>query len=215
MKSLLAAVALSSGAVAIFACGDVYIDPDGTVLPQPQIVFDGSAVFPAEIPTRCPTTRPRENTTCDASGSACEYGTSPDRQCNDILTCRGSDADSHWEARLPETCNRSFCPRGIDIDSLDGQPCALDAGASSSDEALCNTTGGVCACTTGRDGANAHPRKWVCVRPTVSLCPATRPLAGQPCQGSLYCDYGSCAFKRGSLMECKGGIWVSGGAPCP
>ena len=40
------------------------------------------------------------------------------------------------------------------------------------------------------------------------------PLAGQPCLGTAWCDYGSCSFKRGVLMECRGDVWISGGAPC-
>jgi hypothetical protein len=109
-----------------------------------------------------------------------------------------------------------MCPDNADIASLDGKPCMLetDAGVvTDADEAVCTMTDGICACTTGRDLASAHPRRWVCIRPN-SACPASRPSAGAPCEGLFWCDYGSCAFKRGLAMECKDGIWLTGGASC-
>lgn len=211
---------------ALTACGDVFADPEGTQIPLARADADAgeaSAVFPNDTIPTCPTKRPRENSFCGATGSVCEFGESADMECNGLLACRGSPGDGYWEPRSNETCHRSTCPVEGDVASIDGKPCALaaspfsdaDAGVpTDADEAVCNMTDGLCACTTGRDAKTAHERRWVCVRP-ISVCPPKRPMAGQPCTGSLYCDYGSCAFKRGLSMECKGGIWLTGGAPCP
>jgi hypothetical protein len=179
----------------------------------------GSATFPSDTLTSCPAGRPRENTVCGSSGSACEYGKSADSHCNTVLACIVQSFESFWEPRPHDSCFSNVCPVGADVGALDGKPCGLDATeneagpVTDADEAVCNMTDGVCACTTGRDGATKHPRQWVCVRP-ISVCPPNRPLAGESCSGGLWCDYGSCKFKRGLLMECKNNIWLTGGAPC-
>jgi hypothetical protein len=209
-----------AGVLSSAACGDVYADPEGetAAFAGAGTITDAaaSAVFPAAPPPQCPSTRPRENTTCGVAGSTCEYGKSADRQCNSMLACVSSDFTSVWESRASDPCFAAACPVRADVASIDGKPCSLesDRGAiTDADEAACNMTDGVCACTTGRDGMHAHARSWSCIRP-LSACPPTRPLAGQPCQGALWCDYGSCLFKRGVVMECENAIWVTGGASC-
>jgi hypothetical protein len=205
MKRLLPALLLG-------ACGDVYADPGGVPsgndLPIPSI--DAVTSRPGPF-TMCPSGRPRENTAC-TSLDACEYGSSSDRACNDVLACNGST----WTRRPSEDCFAYACPPPTSVAALDGQPCSLgeDAGASDSDEAVCDVSDGVCACTTGRDGAHAHPRRWVCARPTTRDCQLPRPRAGEPCAGQIWCDYGSCLFKRGTVMECLNNAWVTGGLRC-
>lgn len=214
---------LGWGAMALAsACGDVYADPDSDV-PEPSGVvtmMDAgvSAVSPTIRPALiCPAGRPRENSSCAAPGSTCEYGESADRQCNAVLACTGVMVTTMaWTPRPNEACFSNICPVTTDITALDGKPCALDADGgpvTDNDEAVCNMTDGICACTTGRDGATKHERRWVCVRPE-SVCPTNRPHLGASCNGSLWCDYGSCAFKRGLLMECSNDVWVAGGASC-
>jgi hypothetical protein len=199
------------------ACGDVYIDPiRPSVDTTPDAMDSNTTGGTSDREILCPSNRPRENTACSFIGSSCEYGESADLQCNTILVCRGFDDVADWEPRPADPCYASTCPASTDVASLEGQPCTIasDAGlVNDADEAVCNVSDGVCACTTGRDGTTAHERKWVCIRP-ISVCPPNRPLAGQPCVGSLWCDYGSCAFKRGLAMECRDSVWRTGGEPC-
>src|SRR5262249_20927759 len=97
---------------------------------------------------------------------------------------------------------------------IDGASCDLgDAGTGDEAEIQCVTPRGVCACTTGVDGAHAHPRRWVCV-PVGSNCPTSRPLLGAPCIGTRSCDYGACDFKRGARMICEDDVWQLEVLPC-
>jgi hypothetical protein len=88
-----------------------------------------------------------------------------------------------------------------------------DAGAGDEAELICSTPQGTCACTTGPDGAHAHPRRWVCRAPGEG-CPMQRPKLGQVCVGERACDYGACDFKRGSRMICQDETWQIEAAPC-
>ncbi len=199
------------------ACGDIYADPAGDIQPVPRPIFDGG-VFPSDVPTSCPAKRPTENSPCTHPGSSCEYGSSPDIACNATLGCIGDSlsGQAFWDRRTTGACPIDQCP-GEDAGSIDGKPCNVpfsDAGPPGfADELLCQTLDGLCACTTGRDGAHAHERRWVCVKPILQ-CPTDRPLAGHPCPGNLWCDYGSCKFKHGVLMQCRDGVWLTGGATC-
>ncbi|MBX3222669.1 MAG: hypothetical protein KF795_19270 [Labilithrix sp.] len=219
IRHLLGTVWTAVGVALVAACGDVYADPDPDLAAP---AFDAGATeagvfFPGDMRPDCPATRPRENSTCPIVGTTCEYGTSADRQCNTVLVCEGSMLGGGWAARPNDSCFAAVCPSGAEVATLDGKPCALDADGgpvTDNDEAVCNMTDGTCACTTGRDGATRHDRRWVCVRP-VSDCPPSRPRQGEPCNGGLWCDYGSCTSKRGAVMECTSGVWLTGGAPCP
>jgi hypothetical protein len=217
-RRILASIATAAVIVAVLAgCGDIYADPEDPAIP-PSSQEDAAVSPPPEAPVECPPDRPRENGPCFAIGSTCEYGRSADELCNTVLSCRGSPNDGYWEANTNDQCHARACPAAAEIATLDGKPCSLgepDGGpVTDADEAICNVTDGVCACTTGPNGASAHPRRWTCVRP-ISMCPTSRPLAGHPCSGGLYCDYGTCEFKRGPLMECKNGTWLLGGKTCP
>lgn len=223
-RTILGLFGCATGVALVTACGDVYADPDPAPTPSATVdagiaaVTDARAnsMFPEDPIAACPTTRPRENTSCSQEGAACEYGTSADRECNVRLACEGQQFQGAWTPRPNDTCFSSICPESADVGSLDGKPCELESDGEAitdADEAVCNMTDGVCACTTGRDGATKHERRWVCVRP-ISVCPPNRPLLGTPCSGGLWCDYGSCSFKRGLLMECTAGMWLTGGASC-
>ena len=158
---LLAASALALAA----ACGDVYAEPGGEPLPPPEFSADASAVvFPRELPPQCPAARPRENTFCSVPGSTCEYGASPDMQCNKTFQCVADPEGAWWLERPTDSCRAAACPNppGVTL-SLDGQPCEIpveDGGASSdADEIVCPMADGICACTTGPGGSRAHPRR--------------------------------------------------------
>jgi len=230
------ACSLSLGVVmlAASACGDVYADPEGPEQPTARPATDsgfGSTVFPSEVRGECPASRPRENTGCGVAGTTCEYGKSADSQCNSTLACFGDSFRTYWDARPTDRCHAKTCPATpVDVSTLEGKPCGLavdgaaageidpDGGATTkpitdADEAVCNMANGICACTTGASGT-AHARVWVCMKP-LAVCPPNRPLAGTVCSGALYCDYGSCAFKRGVVMECQNDHWQVSGATCP
>lgn len=199
------------------ACGDAVAEPGGDPVPVPR--SDALAPLPQDLPTFCPDDRPRANTACQIEGSTCEYGTSGDMQCNDTFACVPDSSGNLWVERATDRCHKSACPtEPADIESLDNQPCSIpapDGGATTdADEAVCTMTNGICACTTGVDGAHAHERRWVCIRPGVGGCPLERPHAGQRCTGNFWCDYGSCKWKRGLLMQCVDQRWITGGAPC-
>jgi hypothetical protein len=215
-RVLSASLALAAAAVAV-ACGDLYADPIVEEIVEPA-AFDAATLDPQNVEQPCPASRPSENAPCSPLGMTCEYGTSPDMRCNAILSCAPYFGVASWEGRSREVCSRKACP-DRSVAELDGTPCTLpegdpDAGPPrDADELVCSVEGGTCACTTGRDGAHAHERRWSCVKPSGD-CPVHRPLAGQACGAPRWCDYGSCAFKRGLRMECAGGVWLTGGASC-
>lgn len=199
------------------ACGDNVAEVGGEKIPVPR--SDAMAALPADVPISCPDARPSTNGPCASEGSTCEYGTSADAHCNKTFACIPDQSGNLWLERAADTCHKSLCPAtAAGVETLENQPCALpapDGGPiSDADEAVCSMTNGICACTTGPGGTNTHERRWVCIRPDVGGCPSARPRVGDTCSGSLWCDYGSCKFKRGLLMQCKDGHWISGGAPC-
>jgi hypothetical protein len=214
-------LAILVGIALATACGDNVAEPGGEAIPVPR--SDATAVLPPDLPTFCPPASQRptsSNTPCQGEGSTCEYGASPDMQCNKTFACiADSSGQNLWLERATDRCFKTLCPTtATAIEALDNQPCTIpptDAGATSdADEAVCAMTNGICACTTGAGGSDLHERRWVCVRPDVGGCPVERPRAGESCNGNLWCDYGSCKWKRGLLMQCKDQHWISGGAPC-
>lgn len=219
MMRALGGVGVVIAIVLATACGDNVAEPGGDPIPVPR--SDAMAVLPSDLPVVCPSTQPTTNGGCQAEGSTCEYGKSPDQQCNRTFACvADSSFGTLWLQRATDPCYKSVCPTDpTGIEALDNQPCSLTAAADAgpttdADEAVCPMTNGICACTTGAGGSDVHERRWVCVRPDVGGCPVERPRVGTSCGGKLWCDYGSCKWKRGLLMECKDNHWVSGGAPC-
>lgn len=224
--TVLALLALAALAPSAGGCGDLYSDPTdrgAANLPSPTDpsggigVLDAAATVPRDFVSTCSSVPAREGTPCSSIGSVCEYGSSPDMRCNTTVACSVVQSGATaWVARPSVLCPSYACPTG-DPSAVDGTPCALpsdDGGVpSSNDELVCPMTGATCACTTGPDAAHAHERRWVCTRPT-NLCPSARPLAGSSCGSPRSCDYGSCAFKRGLIMECTDGVWTTGSAQC-
>jgi hypothetical protein len=195
---------------------DAYNQSQTTPTPVPSVPSSvPGSVGPAE---GCPAHEPSEHDVCHVPGRTCEYGTSPDSACNRHFIC---DANvGTWLERGDEACPVAQCPAPGAISALDGAPCAVpktDAGGSPGvvDELVCPMVDGVCACTTGVDGAHLHTRRWVCITPSTT-CPTRRPLVGQLCQASPEtCDYGACAFRRGVAMTCTDGTWSEATTVCP
>lgn len=217
MSSRAAAALLSTASILaagglLFACDEVYADP--VTIPPGPTTFDagGGATAPRAPPIAC-NSAPRENGPCPRTGAVCEVGESADPTCNGLFVCVGDSVGRglSWTEQSRGVC--PTCPADP-ATIVDGAPCDLgDAGAGDEAELQCNTATGVCACTTGPDGAHAHPRRWVCVT-AAEDCPKSRPLLGQPCVGDRSCDYGACAFKRGTRMICESEVWQVEGASC-
>lgn len=209
-RSYLAAPILFMPVLACIACDKLYADP----------VVKASATSPTSTPTYytpktppvpCPrtATNAAENSPCERANATCEFGTSPDQQCNAVFVCNSDQSYGlYWtEQTAPHDCPY-VCPAAEQI--VDGQPCTLDdptgGTPSEDDEVVCTTSHGTCACTTGPDAAHKHARVWVCAAPAQG-CPLARPLLNQICLGEQSCDYGACSFKRGLKMTCKDDVW--------
>ena len=189
----------------LFACDELDADPITAPYTTPfSGIPDAGLTSTRVIPLQCPT-RIRENTSCPQAQTRCELGTSADPKCNTLYVCATDTSyGNYWEVETPPSC-AGVCPEDPS-QIVDGAPCAIaDAGAPE-DELHCSTPQGLCICTTGRDGAHAHDRVWVCKK-TDDGCPATRPLFGQPCVGHAECDYGACISKRGERMICADDVW--------
>jgi hypothetical protein len=197
---------------AICACDKIYADPV-TLLVVTRA--DAGLVATPLAPAPCPL-ETTENSPCYEAAAICEYGKRPDPTCNSLWACVTDPAyGMYWTEQRRGGCSAT-CPSASAI-AL-GAPCELvtgDGGPSDDGELACTTPDrGTCACTTGPDGAHAHPRRWVCVKPDED-CPVDRPLLGHACVGEHRCDYGACAFARGTLMVCDGGVWRIEAATCP
>jgi hypothetical protein len=218
MKAL-AGVVLVLAAAALFACDEVYADPVTIPFTSSSSGFfdSGVSTSPRIPPIPC-NSQPNVNGPCARAGAVCEYPKSrkepgsPDPTCNSLLQCVSSTQfGASWTEQTRGSCLKCPDPQTI----VNGAPCDLGADAGGDEAELqCIVPGlGNCGCTTGPDGAHAHPRRWVCVKPT-SDCPAERPLLGQPCFGEHSCDYGACEFKRGAQMICQDEVWQVEVATC-
>lgn len=194
----------------LFACDEVYADPVTAPFTSFRGIPDSGLTSSRLVPVPCPE-RPQENGPCVQPGTVCELGTSPDKRCNTIFVCASDPAfGSYWTEQAAPNC-KTACPDPSQI--VDGAPC--DVGDAGGDEAElhCTTEAATCICTTGRDGAHAHPRKWVCKQPEIG-CPLARPMLGKACSGGWSCDYGSCESKRGMRMICEDDVWQTEIAAC-
>lgn len=197
-------------------CEKLYADP--VAPPSPTTARADAGFVTAPTPAiPCPHGAAEENAPCPLRGAICEYGGDPDPGCNGTWACATDTATSspYWtEQTAPDTCTRQ-CPPAAEI--VDGAPCALgafgDGGTGDEEELHCTTETASCACTTGRDGAHAHARIWVCTKPADG-CPIARPMLGQVCLGERDCDYGQCTSKRGARMVCRDEVWQIEAKPC-
>lgn len=206
----LAGVTLSALAGWLVGCDEVYADPVTAPFTSSFGGPDASLTSTRVPPVQCPRTV-RENGPCPQVGGVCEVGTSPDARCNTLFVCAADRTyGAYWTEQGAGSC-KDVCPDPSQI--VDGAPCTLAEESGPEGELHCTTPAGSCICTTGRDGAHAHERRWVCTRPAEG-CPTKRPLLGQPCIGSLACDYGSCLSKRGSRMFCEDEVWQTEVGTC-
>jgi hypothetical protein len=206
--------------VVFYACDEVYADPVTVPFSSSSSGgFDAGVSTSPRIPPIPCNTRPNENGPCARAGAVCEYASarqdpSPDPTCNTLYQCvNNTSYGAYWTEQTRGKCSGK-CPENLNA-IVDGAPCDLGADAGGDEAELqCIVPGlGNCGCTTGPDGAHAHPRRWVCVRPKID-CPTERPLLGQPCFGDHSCDYGACAFKRGAQMICQDEVWQVEVATC-
>jgi hypothetical protein len=194
----------------LFGCDQVYADPVTTPFFSPFSGIPDSGLTSTRIPPVACRSVPEENAPCSRVGAICESGKSPDKMCNAVFVCADDRTyGSYWTEESPGGCSETCPDRSLIVE---GAPCDIDGGTEA--ELHCTTPLGTCACTTGRDGAHAHARMWVCVKPADTTCPPDMPLLGAPCFGQRVCDYGSCAFKRGFRMICEDDVWQTEGAPC-
>jgi hypothetical protein len=201
---------------ALIACGTVYADP--ITVPYTfgsSSTFDSGPITLPKTPAKACVGYIDEDSPCDNLDQSCEVGTSSDPDCNATFTCiRDAYAGQYWTETTPRSCPDQ-CPAPSAI--VDGAPCTLPsygANVPPVAEMECRGPTSLCACTTGPDGAHVHDRKWVCVT-AGDGCPLTRPLNGQSCLGDHTCDYGGCAFKRGTGMICQDGVWQIQETACP
>jgi hypothetical protein len=210
-KLIVTGLGIASTAIVLFACGNVYSDP--VTIPFGATFDAGAAATSPRLPPMACNARPRENAPCPMLGTTCEFGTSPDPDCNAYFVCTSSNYGNYWSEQQRRRSCVAECPSDVTT-IIEGAPCDLgDAGAGDELELQCNTPNGICACTTGRDGAHAHSRMWVCAKPTDD-CPRARPVLGAVCVGEHSCDYGACAFKRGTRMICEDEVWQLEVLPC-
>ncbi len=213
MKGAAAWMIVSTAALggALFACDEVYADPVTAPIVSPFSGIPDSGLTSTRTPPVACRNTPQENGPCPQAGSVCELGTSPDQRCNTLFTCVADERyGSFWTEQTAPSCTLS-CPDPAQI--VDGAPCDVGDAGGVEAELHCTTPIGTCICTTGRDGAHSHPRKWVCKKPADS-CPPDRPLLGRPCIGQHSCDYGSCESKRGMRMICEDDVWQTEIAVC-
>ncbi|MBX3234459.1 MAG: hypothetical protein KIT84_09380 [Labilithrix sp.] len=214
LQALASAGLVAAVTTLLAACDEVYADP--ILIPQPTFgsTFDaGPLTTPRPPPYVCVNERLHENGPCTVEGATCESGQSSDPDCNSTFTCVVDRGYRYWTETRRGSC-AGTCPKTI----VDGEPCTLtpsDGGVVSDETELqCVADGRLCGCTTGRDGAHAHPRRWVCTT-AGDGCPISRPLVGSGCLGDRACDYGGCTLKRGAGMVCSEGVWQVEATECP
>lgn len=176
------------------------------------VPFDAGSSRPVEVePSPCE--EAQATYACDYGGPpACELGDAANVRCNAVLTCVGTN----WRLDDAGPPCATACPAAFALDAADG--------ACSGDDAptrLCEYPEGLCGCVhpsrigdasidgdagDESDAGDAGPYVWTCV-PSKHQdgCPRTRPRLGDRCVRKVTCDYGSCVFDDGILVECRGG----------
>ncbi len=156
----------------------------------------------------CPATAPNPGTMCPRVGFDCEYGTSPNRACNQLARCTANGWTYPFHAS---------CPMGMCLTTYDQ---TQTAGACNADGLTCAYPKGTCICgpppgPAVRLDGGASGSQWQC-RPATLSCHSPRPNVGTPCsEEGRSCDYGSCTID-GIVLQCRGGVWQEAPpTPCP
>jgi len=216
LHALVTVCAVTAITAGLVACDEVYADP--ILIPSPFFGgsgFDaGPLITPRPAPYACRDERLLENGPCVVVGAQCETGKTSDPRCNATFTCvRDPRYGLYWTETRQPSC-QGTCPT---TPIVNGAPCDVDTDATgkmpAEYELQCSSGEQLCGCTTGRDGAHVHERRWVCTT-AGDGCPAARPLVGSTCLGDRVCDYGGCTLKRGTGMICDQGVWQVEATPC-
>jgi hypothetical protein len=137
---------------------------------------------------------------CTSPNVQCEYGTSPNINCNQVYTCTGGS----WLTMMGGTCPAPSCPASYGL-VMQGTSCSPDGG-------VCAYPKGTCTCSEGSPPTVGGPI-WECFAAQPG-CLDFRPDLGTPCSApsSLTCDYGACA--GGIAVSCQSGTWQEAYTVC-
>ncbi len=215
---------------------DITIAEDGDISPL---------ATPTERDPRCPATPPEPGDPCspDPAPLECEYGGDSFGRCTTFAECVLDldllDGTYHYQLDSATDCtppNPGECPstseaavelaeREVDADAgvalFLSDAGILDAGTISAG-LVCNYPDGLCACEPVQLLSGASGCIWTCrsgtaltAEGTTTACPWPRPLAGDPCQPGLLCEYDDlpCGGKLsfGPSMICQSGYWAQVG----
>jgi len=187
--------------VVVAACGGSIVSSDGGA-DAPVDAADGSM---CPCLGACPTTPPTPGVSCSPNTLACEYGSNPDPNCNQLFECGAGK----WQDRSTHT----VCPPQSDCPA---DYASVPANQSCSPQSLtCAYAQGECICTTNFGGLQMQNPAWDCF-PATTGCPSPRPDIGSPCTSDTsnqQCDYGACS--GGVALECNQGEWQQVTTPCP
>lgn len=154
----------------------------------------------ASVRTGCPAASPASGSACPGIGLECEYGTSANVACNQVVQC----AMAGWTPTAFGTCPAGECPASYG-DVPVQKTCATEG-------LVCSYSQGICTCSSGGPARPGGPG-WSCSTPEAG-CPSPRPLLGSACaQEGMSCDYGACY--GGVALECTRGAWHEGEVACP
>lgn len=157
----------------------------------------------------CPIGVPDADTPCSVLNLRCEYGDSPQPDCNTIAYCalaplRFMVGGPDKQCPLPVPTNPAACAGSYGAIST-GTACA-GSGVTIGTE--CRYPEGTCLCGLAPDNG-----KWRCT-PQPSGCPASAPRFGTACSPEgVQCDYHGCT-RGGATAFCQHGVWNGGGGGC-
>lgn len=154
----------------------------------------------------CPASAPAMGSSCSNEGVYCEYGSSFESACNDVLVCvSGTWGDAVLfgmaECDAGAGPNPSSCP-SAESDVTNGSSCNIIE--------ACAYPQGVCECVVPPDSTSGTiDTTWFC-GPQPG-CPMPRPRLGSVCAtAGQECDYESC----GNSQICQNGIWQTTLSAC-
>lgn len=161
---------------------------------------------------RCPRAAPSDGDPCtpDPAPLECEYGGDASGRCTTFAACV-LDVDGTFRFRLDDATpctppNPAQCP------STFAEAATL---TTQTHLPVCNYPEGVCGCSLAAECC-PDACTWQCRAGSAvgSGCPWPRPLAGDPCQTGLTCNYDVACHGETSLgpsMICQHGHWAETG----
>jgi hypothetical protein len=156
----------------------------------------------------CPASAPNPGSMCPRVGLDCEYGTSPNRVCNQIAQCKATG----WIYT-----SHPACPMGSCAVTYEQTP---PGGACNPDGLTCAYPKGTCICSPPagpvvlRLDGGLVGAQWDCRAATIP-CHSPRPNVGMPCsEDTRICDYGGC-LTDGIVLQCRSGLWQESAPICP